>query len=179
MRSNEIRSSSRLSGLVERYHTWPTITRQSNAEHTWQLLRIYIEVFGAPLPEVTVRIVYHDSGELRTGDPPFPFKAVNPEVKHIFDTHEGMAISDMRGGEPLPVVSQDEMRRIKACDLLEMWEHGLHERTMGNRFAIPIMHDTYAALIGLQQQMCVFDRELLERRLDATSRDKRRYLGDE
>jgi hypothetical protein len=112
------------------------------------VLRIYIEIFGAPIPDVTTYIVHHDSAELAVGDPPFPLKARNPDLKVIYDRLEDAAMLEMRG-EALPVLSHAEKARIKICDLLEMWEFGLQERMMGNRYAQPIVEDTRRTVIDM------------------------------
>lgn len=143
--NERMRRSIRLSGLVERYHTHPTITRQSVAEHTWQVLRIYIEIFGAPSPGATVAIMYHDSPEIATGDAPFPVKSNYPMLKTVlaaieYDTY-------IRMGIVMPTLDSSLVSRIKVCDLLEMWEFGKHEVMLGNQYAHSIVADTmYAAM---------------------------------
>lgn len=141
MQSSEVRRDIRLAGQVKRYATWPVLHQQSTGEHSWQVLRIYIEIFGAPSPEVTTYIVHHDSAELKVGDPPFPLKANNPDLKAIYDRLEDEAMLEMRG-EALPGLPPEEKTRIKICDLLEMWEFGEQEQMMGNRYAEPIIDDT-------------------------------------
>lgn len=145
MRSSDVRRDIRLAGQVKRYATWPVLHQQSTGEHSWQVLRIYIEIFGAPSPEVTVYITHHDSAELVVGDPPFPLKAQNVDLKQIYDRLENSAMMEMRG-EVLPVLSPEERVRIKICDLLEMWEFGEQEQMMGNRYAEPIIDDTLRAV---------------------------------
>ncbi len=144
MRRSNVRRDIRLAGQVKRYATWPVIHQQSTGEHSWQVLRIYIEIFGAPSPEVCVYIVHHDSAELAVGDPPFPLKSQNADLKKIYDRLEVGALMEMRG-EALPDLSSDERMKIKVCDLLEMWEFGQQELRMGNRYAQPIVDDTIAA----------------------------------
>lgn len=141
MRSSDVRRDIRLAGQVKRYATWPVLHQQTTGEHSWQVLRIYIEIFGAPSPDVTTYIVHHDSAELVVGDPPFPLKSRNPDLKAIYDRLEDEVMQEMRG-EGLPVLSTSEKVRIKICDLLEMWEFGMQERLMGNRYGEPIMQDT-------------------------------------
>lgn len=146
-------TSSRLAGQVARYHTWPTLQSQSNGEHTWQVLRIYWEIFGPPSLEVTARILWHDAGELAVGDLPFPTKAYNPQLKAIFDAMEDSAVRtmlpDALADAALADVSPDERLRIKICDLLDMWEFGQQEMFMGNRYAEPIVRDTSDAIMKM------------------------------
>ena len=148
IKNRQVRTDVRLAGQVARYSTWPTLTQQSTGEHSWQVLRVYIEIFGAPPPEVTEYIVHHDSAELVVGDPPFPMKAENPDLKEIYERLELRAIVEMRGAK-LPVLTTEQAVRVKLCDLLEMWEFGLHEERMGNRYAAPIISDTHAAIWGI------------------------------
>ena len=145
MKSADVRRDIRLAGQVKRYSTWPVHHQQSTGEHSWQVLRIYIEIFGAPSPEVTTYIVHHDSAELKVGDPPFPLKAQNSDLKAIYDRLESAAMLEMRG-EALPVLGHPEASMVKVCDLLEMWEYGQQEWMMGNRYAQPIVEDTIHAV---------------------------------
>ena len=141
----------RFAGGVKRYHSWPVLQTQTNAEHTWNVLRIFIAIFGAPSPNVTVRIVHHDSAELLTGDPPFPIKRDHPELKRIYDAleHKFEETSGILYGD----VSREDALRIKVCDLIEMWEFGLVETNMGNRFAELIVIRTEENVIQLSQSL--------------------------
>lgn len=136
-----------LAGRVKRYHTWPTFHTQTVGEHTWQLLRLHCQMFGPPTPLVTEYIVWHDAGELVTGDPPFPLKANNPALKTIYDALEHVAVENM-GGQTI-VLSESEKIKVKLCDLMEMYEFGSVEYCMGNKFAEPIIVDTRAAMEAL------------------------------
>jgi 5'-deoxynucleotidase YfbR-like HD superfamily hydrolase len=83
--------------------------------------------------------LFHDVGEVQTGDVPFPVKAQNAELKRImtemeFDAHRTMAL-DWGIPEPAHLPNADEKRVFKLCEFLEMWEWGLAEREMGNRRA--------------------------------------------
>jgi hypothetical protein len=125
----------RLAGTVERYHTWPTIRRQSVAEHTWQILRIYTTIFGPPDEDTFLYIMFHDCGELTTGDPPYPVKAHNPALRQEFQKLEDKA-KDSAGtfwSVDIPLHS-DKPKHVKVAELIEMAEEGLVETTMGNRY---------------------------------------------
>jgi 5'-deoxynucleotidase YfbR-like HD superfamily hydrolase len=148
MNRAKLLATSRLAGQVLRYHTWPVHRQQSVGEHTWQVMRIYYHIWG-PLPSATTTaILWHDAGELATGDPPFPFKAKNPSLKSIIDSCEEEAVENM-GGNPRVALSVQEKRRVKTCDLLEMVEYGLHEYHLGNAFALPIITDVTLAIHNL------------------------------
>lgn len=153
LRRVDIVTSSRLAGLVKRWHTWPMLREQTNAEHTWQVMRLHWEIFGPMSPEVSTAILWHDGGEMQGGDVPFPTKARNPDLKAGHDRVEQETIAAMltpvqaaQLRTQLDLVDQTARWRIKVCDLLEMWEHGGLEMAMGNTLAAPIVHDTEAAL---------------------------------
>jgi 5'-deoxynucleotidase YfbR-like HD superfamily hydrolase len=148
MISNQVRSDPRLAGLVKRYATWPTLTQQSVGEHSWQVLRIYMEIFGPPPPEITWYITHHDTPELKVGDPPFPLKKNNPSLKKIYDKLEEGAIFEITG-QFMPEISEGQRTMVKICDLLEMWEFGIHEWMMGNRYAEPVIADTEECVLEL------------------------------
>ena len=138
----------RVAGSVERYHTWPTTTRQTVADHTWHVLRIYIQLFGAPDPDVTCAIMFHDApAELKTGDLPFPIKSANPTLKAEIDKLESEYLESM--GISTPDLTEEEWASIKICDLLEMHEYAYHEICMGNKYAEPVYSDTLTAVYSI------------------------------
>lgn len=154
---DEIMKNARLAGQVERYHTWPRINRQSVAEHTFHILRIYYQLWGAPSPEVTERIIWHDIGEMATGDLPYPVKKVWPGLKEITTTIESAHLISL-GIRMSGKVPDEEINRLKVCDLLEMLEYGLVERYMGNQFAEPIVVDIAANITLLLENLSGDDR---------------------
>lgn len=138
----------RLAGEVERYHTWPTIRRQSVAEHTWQVMRVWLALFGPAPQGVWEYVHWHDAGELVTGDSPFPSKSQLTEgTRNELRASEILATKNMGGswGE----VDEEDRTRAKICDLLEMYEFAIHEMTMGNRFAEPVRDDIRASVLSL------------------------------
>lgn len=143
MRREDVINNTRLAGLVDRYHAWPTLTRQTVAEHTWQLMRIYSEMFGNPTSDVFQYILWHDAAELMTGDIPFPMKAHNPALKTALDALEDAWLSTNTAG--VPSITLEEKGCVKICDLVEMWEFGSYEMQLGNAYAKPIVEDTLKA----------------------------------
>lgn len=127
--------TARHAGDIKRYHVWPTIQQQSVAHHTWNVLRIYIELFGPPSPEITTYIVYHDVGELATGDIPFDAKRANPKLKKVVSEIDDEAAKLLSSGwydsEDLTEKQQD---MVKFCDLLEMMEFAIEEIRLGDVF---------------------------------------------
>lgn len=130
----------RCAGSVLRYHTWPTIQKQTVADHTFHVLRIYSEVWPEDLleyPGLVFHVLRHDMSEVATGDIPFPVKRDNPALKQEMDRLENNHAAAMGWSEEdLPVRVK---MRVKLCDLCEMYEFGRHELLLGNRFAQPIV----------------------------------------
>jgi 5'-deoxynucleotidase YfbR-like HD superfamily hydrolase len=150
---DDVRFNPRLAGLVKRYHTWPVLQPQTVAEHTWQVLRIWYSIWGAPSREVFSVLLWHDAGEVANGDLPFPAKSENPALKEIMDGLEHHALIRMGGGRVLPPdLSPKQNLAIKVCDLIEMLEYGMHERRLGNVYAEPIVADVGEALLALRKK---------------------------
>lgn len=143
MKADLIRGSLAMSGRVIRYACWPTITNQTVGEHCWHIARIYTAIFGTPTWYMAAYIQNHDSGELIVGDPPFPAKRDNPDLKAACDRIEIEALDFL--GVELPELTIMDKARFKVCDLLEMTEYGMYERELGNRLAVPIILRTEEA----------------------------------
>jgi len=145
MRAEDVTQSPRQAGLVKRYHTWPTLRTQTVAEHCWQVMRIYCELFGSPIEPVWEYILHHDSGEVATGDVPFPVKRDNAVLAAEIHALEDAALAAM-GVDISAKLPSGVKARIKFCDLLEMLEYCSDEVLMGNRFAEPMLRRLRAAL---------------------------------
>jgi 5'-deoxynucleotidase YfbR-like HD superfamily hydrolase len=127
----DVYTKAHFAGRVKRYHTWPVLHDQTVGEHTWQVMRIYWQIFGPMPAEVSSFILWHDAGELLAGDAPGMLKILVPEIKPILDRVECKAV-DAMGGACVPV--SDQMRvRVKVCDLIEVYEQCSIELLQGNR----------------------------------------------
>ena len=146
LRHDHIYNNDRLAGLVKRYHTWPVLREQSVAEHSWQVFRIYERLFGPAQWPVTVYIMYHDCGEIRSGDIPWPVKSINPDLKRMIDLIELDALQKL--DITLPELGIERMKEIKLCHDIEMWEYALEEVCRGNTLARPIMDRMSDSAIG-------------------------------
>lgn len=133
----DVYANSRFAGLVERYHTWPVLRKQTVGEHTWQVMRIWWKIFGPMTAEESTFLLWHDAGELRSGDPPGMVKQENPMLKEAYDVLERDGLIRM-GGPYQQDVSECTRLRAKICDLIDVWELALGEIMQGNRLAQPI-----------------------------------------
>jgi len=43
-------TNARFAGMVLRYHTWPTLQKQTVGDHTWQIFRIYWQILAKDNP---------------------------------------------------------------------------------------------------------------------------------
>lgn len=147
MTPEDVTTNPRLAGLVRRFHTWPVLREQTNAEHSWQVMRIMIELFGHQKAVVWHYVQFHDLGEVAVGDVPYPVKARNPTIKIAFDTLEHKARLAL--GHDLPVLTVEQIKKVKLAHMLEMWEYGLEETVKGNSFAKPVMNRCADAAIDM------------------------------
>jgi hypothetical protein len=130
-------SDLRLAGQVERYHTWPTLHRQSVAEHTWQLLRVYTSIFGVPEKNVMQAIMFHDCGEIAVGDAPYPSKARDKDFKVAHNRLEETALNNLLEYWDIPAAppsAPSVAKKIKVSEYIEMAEEGLHEWLLGSKY---------------------------------------------
>ena len=143
-------TSRALAARVRRYHTWPVLHVQSVGEHSARMGTIYVEMFGLPRAEVLYYILHHDSGEFTAGDVPFPVKKNYPGMKLSLDAAEAWGRERM--GVVMPDLADFEQHRVKVADLAEMHEYGVTEFGMGNRFAEPIVRDTWTTVHKLAHE---------------------------
>ena len=142
----DVMRSQYMAGRVRRYHTWPTLHQETVDEHSMGVLRIYRQIFGLSTISVVQYVMDHDLPELHVGDTPFPAKRKYPKLKEALDEAEEAARKEL--GLPTSYYLSDaEKRRIKVCDLLQMWQFGRAEMRMGNAYALPIVADTATAAL--------------------------------
>lgn len=168
-----VRSDQRMAGQVKRYHTWPTITTQNIAEHSWDVMRIIYAIWDpigiTPIPGDVQRHVHaHDCGELRCGDSPYPIKRNNPDLKEIMDRLEGQSLKDQ--GVYVPLIPDEWKVRVKIAHTIEMMEFALHELLLGNQYG------SYVATrmqVFLREQLAAAPRETVPVRMYLDGREKR------
>lgn len=139
--NSDVEHSTRYAGLIQRYHMWPVLRRQTVAEHTWHLMRIYRELFGTPPVNVWEYILYHDVDEMGTGDVPYQVKRSNPQLADLL-REAGERWMD-RVGLPHTLLAEAQREKVKLADLIEMAEYGVDEYMSGNRLAWPIVLSTF------------------------------------
>jgi len=118
-------------------------------------MRLYERIFGCPPVHVFLHILYHDVGEIRTGDIPYPLKRTNLTLKGEMDRLESEALEDM--GIDLPTLTDEEHIRFKFCDLLDCAEQGQYEARLGNQY-MGIVADQRNGLDALLRKLSNTDR---------------------
>ena len=136
-----VRLDTRLSGQIQRYHTWPTIGKQTIAEHCWQILRIYLSVVDKTDPHMIRHIMFHDIGETFTGDLPYPVKSENPDLKKQLDYLEDRSrLLQLEYWDAFrqTFLSAEDKILFKQIELVEMAEFGMDQMCLGNSHAFII-----------------------------------------
>lgn len=146
-----VRTDPRRAGAVQRYHTWPTIQQQTVAEASWNVARILMMIWPDASSRALAHALMNDCGEIRSGDLPWPIKKDNPalraEVVRIErESFQEQGIASLATSDGLDPIWR---HRVKICDVLEMWEFGLEEMTLGNRYCDPIADDALQLALEL------------------------------
>lgn len=142
-----IHGSRQLAGRVGRWHTWPMIRRPTSAEHCARVATIYCELWGIPRGEVLYFILHHDSGELLAGDTPYWAKRYNAVLAKAISEVEVEGLRRLQ--VTLPKLSEEEFKKFKCADILEMYETSEVELNMGNRYAEVPLNGCYDAALQL------------------------------
>jgi 5'-deoxynucleotidase YfbR-like HD superfamily hydrolase len=132
----------RVAGGVRRYHTWPVVHQQTNAEHQWNVARIVLAIWPGAPRQLIFAALFHDIGELATGDLPYPVKKDNPDLKKTCDEveHSHHLKMCMPWSLPTPTTCAGlDKRVLKLADLTDMYEYALEELLLGNRNASAIV----------------------------------------
>jgi len=165
------------SGLeLERYHSWATHRRQSVGEHTAQIMRILLTIWPDCPRKLLVHVLTHDMGEM-AGDVQYPYKKKIRGMREAHVEAERLVMSEMRdtlGMPPEVQLSIYEYVVFKFCEYIEMWEFGLREQNMGNKYGAAIADRMileasilYDAALASPPGGCVDIRPAARRYMDA------------
>lgn len=170
----------RSAGRVTRFHTWERVKEQSNAEHTWQVIRIMLAIWPECPREVLVEVMFHDVGERVSGDAPYPTKAESPVLKTEMDRLEnagrlGMTPWGVVARKPLTVEAH---AIFKMAEFIEMWEYALDEVALGNANCVLIRdrcHSKAAEMCNARPNDDVRSRTVsyMQRRIDHDRKHRR------
>ncbi len=117
-------------GAVKRYHTVPTLRTQNIAEHSWNIACLVLEIDPEASAELLAAAMFHDVGELYTGDIPANFKWEYPLITKNLCEAEDMFRDKMA---PAHALSGMERDILKFADTAECVLWCIEEAQMGNR----------------------------------------------
>jgi 5'-deoxynucleotidase YfbR-like HD superfamily hydrolase len=121
---------------LTRYHTCLRIREQSVGEHSMQVLRVLLAIYPQAPRHMLVHCLVHDIGELASGDPPYPAKRRNADLKKACerierDAHLSMCLPwGLPGPQTLTV---EEYEIFKLAEFIEMLEWSIDEINLGNQ----------------------------------------------
>jgi 5'-deoxynucleotidase len=119
--------------------------RVALAAHALALIRNRLFAGEVDPSRVAVLALYHDSGEVLTGDLPSPIKYLTTEIRSAYQEIEASAARTLLGMVPEPLrddyrplllaeaADPDERAIVKAADKLCAWMKCLEETAAGNR----------------------------------------------
>ena len=132
----------RLAGAVRRYHTWPTIQQQTDAEHCWNVARILLAIWPDAPRSIIVNTLFHDIGEVAAGDTPYPAKKDDPVLADRLEAAENTARDEMEfWGVPKYIASgfHCEEYAFQLAEFIEVLEFALLEIQLGNKHGVDII----------------------------------------
>ena len=121
-------------GRVERCHAVPHLGSYSNASHSWGVAMLMHYLWPEDFPRLALVCLSHDVPERIVGDIPAPPLRVIPGLKDSIAKVEAIVAHGI--GLPLEHdLSEEDYRKVKACDHLELWLWSQEQLSLGNKFA--------------------------------------------
>jgi len=121
------------SGKVNRMHTAPMLHRENVAEHTWGLLFLILRYWPEASREFLIAAIFHDAGEVATGDVPAHVKWANASILEVCENLEQEHLKKMQ--IPLIELGPVEDFLLTVFDKLDFCVSCHHEVMSGNRNA--------------------------------------------
>lgn len=125
---------SRAGGRVERCHTVPHLGSYSNAAHSWGVAMLMHYIWPKDFPRLALACLSHDVPERTVGDIPSPTFKFLPELRRKLNAIEDR-VNVLLGLPELLLLSEEDHRKLKICDHLELWLWSHEQILMGNQFA--------------------------------------------
>ena len=122
-------------GYTERAHTIPHYGGYSVAGHSWNVATLLAILHPDPSKELILAGLWHDVHERWTGDIPGSIKwgfsnVLKEELKELEEVIEtSLGINHVLN---LPL---EDLKWLKACDMLEFWLWSIGQKALGNKNA--------------------------------------------
>ncbi len=126
---NKVRAI-REGGETERAHTIPHYGSYNVAEHSWGVATLLAILHPNPSRDLILASLWHDVHERWTGDIPAPIKwclgnVTNDELKRLsYSINSDLGINFN--------LSPEDIKWLKACDMLEFWLWSIDQQALGN-----------------------------------------------
>jgi hypothetical protein len=123
----------RAGGRVERCHSIPHQGSYSNAAHSWGVAMLMQQIWPEDFPRLALACLTHDIPEFWVGDIPAPTMRAVPGLKESLVQIEDRCLErlELPG---LVNLSEEDYRKLKACDWLEFWLWCKDQEYIGNGF---------------------------------------------
>ena len=122
-------------GKTKRAHTVPHHGNYSVAEHSWGVATLLAVLHPDPSRHLILAGMWHDVHERWTGDIPGSIKwAFSDILKAELEKFEN-AIESGLGIDNILDLSVEELKWLKACDMLEFWLWSTDQIAFGNQNA--------------------------------------------
>ncbi len=120
-------------GGTKRTHTTPHHGSYSVAEHSWNVASLIAILHPNPSTDLILAGMWHDVHERWTGDMPSPIKWCLGNVTR--DELRGLEFAIESSLGINFDLSTEDLKWLKACDMLEFWLWCLDQEALGNRNA--------------------------------------------
>ena len=125
----------RQGGAVERCHTIPHVGSYSNGLHSYNAAQLCLVFHPNPSLDLIKAILDHDVAEFVVGDMPSTMKMMSPAIADELQRVEDQ-VEERFGLHTY--LTLEELRWLKACDLMELYLWTIDQLAMGNNFAAMI-----------------------------------------
>ena len=121
----------RAGGRVNRMHFTPHRPGYDNASHSWGVAMLMLQLWPEDFPRLAEICLTHDIPEHWTGDSPSPIFRYIPGMKEYFNKlHD--RINLFLGLAQEGALPEEDLAKLKACDLLEFYMFCREELNCGN-----------------------------------------------
>lgn len=110
---------------IQRFHTVPLIRSQTVGEHTAGVIALACYLNGGYSEDLMRAALFHDIGEILTGDVPHNVKKDNPDLRRELRRIEAMVL-------PPGDLNSEQRRALNVADMLECIWKCTEEIQMGN-----------------------------------------------
>lgn len=118
------------SGNIKRYHIHSVIGEQNVAHHCWRVVMLLYYTVPNPSPNLIKAAMFHDCGEIITGDVPYTAKRDYVELKRMLDGIEKKFEED---NQLKFNIDTTEEVYLKVCDMLELAWFSKEQIDLGNK----------------------------------------------